>query len=385
MEARIGLAGMMIEGEDYGEAEPGSPVCGVAVGEEEAVGGEANARPPRRRGVKVKRGATLRRKPRPPRDQKQRPPSPARRSAPAEEEYIHREEDAIIRSRRIWERRWASRYGAFDDETSIGPMRFTSKPPTPEYLFTEQTVQIFSIRVRAPTDGLKWPLRVYGHIATRDSMDQNRNYLFRRTRDNCQTLTQDDTSLLLTGPSRAIVYLDPITFEVQLNVKGKGESEDEMLAFGAFYYDDGSACERKLSICYDHKRCILDYEVALRPRSVEATISLKVVEGSWPKNHRGIVVAFTSGVDEKIALLRCIDKELPVGPDGAIELSRRVVSVDLREKLLVAVDTSLSRFLARGTAEFKPACSGMSHGVCDLGSCKVQVTVAWSLFVIVVP
>ncbi|KAI4993167.1 hypothetical protein ZWY2020_007480 [Hordeum vulgare] len=117
MEARIGLAGMMIEGEDYGEAEADSTVRGVAVGEEEAVGGgKANARPPRRRGVKVKRGATLRRKPRLPRDKKQRSPSPARSSAPVEEEYIHREAEAIIRSRLIWERRWAGRYGAFDDE-----------------------------------------------------------------------------------------------------------------------------------------------------------------------------------------------------------------------------------------------------------------------------
>ncbi|KAF7006746.1 hypothetical protein CFC21_026489 [Triticum aestivum] len=383
MGGRVGKWGVAMGIEGDGEARPGSPVRRVATGEGEAVGGgEANARSPRRRGVKVKRA--LRRKPLPPRGEKQRPASPARSSAPAEEEYSHREEDAITRSRRIWERRWAGRYGAFDNETSIGPMRYTFKPLTPEYLFTEQTVQIFSIRVRAPTDGLRWPLHVHGHIATRDSMDQNRNYLFRRTRDNCQSLTQDDPSLLLTGPSRAIVYLAPITFEVQLKVKGEGESEDEMLAFGAFYYDDGSACEHKLSICYDHKRCMLEYEVALRPRSVEATISLKVVEGSWPENHRGIVVAITSGIDEKIALLRCRDRELPIGPDGVIELSRRVVSVDLGEKLLVAVDASLSDFLARGTAVFNPVCSGMSHGVCDLGSCKIQVTVGWSLFVIVV-
>ena len=33
---------------------------------------------------------------------------------------------------------------------------------------------------------------------------------------------------------------------------------------------------------------------------VEATISFKVAEGSWPENHRGIVIALTSGIDEKI-------------------------------------------------------------------------------------
>uniref|UniRef100_M8BK32 DUF6598 domain-containing protein n=1 Tax=Aegilops tauschii TaxID=37682 RepID=M8BK32_AEGTA len=189
-------------------------------------------------------------------------------------------------------------------------------------------------------------------------------------------MLQPDTSWLLTGPSRAIVYLAPITFEVQLKVKGEGESEDKMLAFGAFYYDDRSACARKLSTCYDHKRCMLEYELALRPCSVEATISLKVIEGSWPENYRRILVALTSGVEEKIFMLSCRDRELPVGPDG----------VNLREKLLavVAVDASLSSFLARGTAESKPVCSGTSQSVCILGSGKVQVTVAWSLFVIVV-
>ncbi|VAH01066.1 unnamed protein product [Triticum turgidum subsp. durum] len=237
--------------------------------------------------------------------------------------------------RRTWERRWADRFGSFDDQTSIGPMCYTSEPPTPEYLFREQTVQIFSIR---------------------------------------------DPFLLLTGPSRAVVYLGPITFEVQLKVKGEGESEDEMLAFGVFYYDDGNACARKLSMSVPYKRCTLEYEVALRPRSVEATISIKVIDGSWPENHHGQVVALTSGVDGKVILL---DGELPVGPDGAIELSRRVVSVDLREKLIVAVDASLSGFPAQATAEFMPENSGMSGRICDLGSCKIQVTVAWSLFVIV--
>ena len=85
----------------------------------------------------------------------------------------------------------------------------------------------------------------------------------------------------------------------------------------------------------------------------------------------------------KIVLLRCRDREPPIDPDGSFELSRRVVSVDLREKLVVSVDASLSGFLARGTAEFKPENYGTSHGVCDLGSCKIQVAVAWSLFVIV--
>jgi hypothetical protein len=59
----------------------------------------------------------------------------------------------------------------------------------------EQTLQIFSIRVTDLTDGLEWPLNVNGYVAARDTIDYNRNYLFRRTRDNCQTLTQEVSTI----------------------------------------------------------------------------------------------------------------------------------------------------------------------------------------------
>ncbi|XP_051212145.1 uncharacterized protein [Lolium perenne] len=284
-------------------------------------------------------------------------------AAAAEEKEMNKEENALIMYRRRWERCWAPYFGSFEDETRIGPMRYTSGP-IPAFAFPEETLQIFSIRIRAPKDGLKWPLHVHGYIATRDTTDHNRNYLFRRTRDNCQTLTQKDPFLQLTGPSRGIVYLDLIVFEVELKVKGKGESEDEMLAFNVFYYDEGFHCERRISICNTHKRCTLEYSVALRQRAVEATISIRVVDGSWPDNHRGQVVSRISGVKGKIVLFDSGDRELPISSNGVIELSRRVVSVELGEKLMVAVDASLSDFVEGATVVFMPKKSGTSHGVC---------------------
>lgn len=50
-------------------------------------------------------------------------------------------------------------------------------------------------------------------------------------------LALQDPYLLLTGPSRAIVIIDPITIEFQLKVKSKADpEEDELLAFGIFNY-----------------------------------------------------------------------------------------------------------------------------------------------------
>uniref|UniRef100_A0A8R7VIU4 DUF6598 domain-containing protein n=1 Tax=Triticum urartu TaxID=4572 RepID=A0A8R7VIU4_TRIUA len=115
-------------------------------------------------------------------------------------------------------------------------MRFTFGP-IPSYARPHCTMQIFSIRVADLEDSLRWPLQVHGLVAARDTSDHNRNFLFNRTRDNCQVLTQQDPYLLLTGPSRAIVIIDPITIEFQLKVKSKTDpEEDEMLAFRIFNY-----------------------------------------------------------------------------------------------------------------------------------------------------
>jgi len=38
---------------------------------------------------------------------------------------------------------------------------------------------------------LQWPRDVFGIVAARDTVDFNRNIIFSRTRDNCQTLTKE--------------------------------------------------------------------------------------------------------------------------------------------------------------------------------------------------
>jgi hypothetical protein len=57
------------------------------------------------------------------------------------------------------------------------------------------TLQIFSIKVGPARnlggmDGLRWPLHVFDLIALRDSIDQHRNVIFNRTRDDYQIITK---------------------------------------------------------------------------------------------------------------------------------------------------------------------------------------------------
>ena len=82
-------------------------------------------------------------------------------------------------------------------------MCFTDNP-IPHLTFHPSTVQIFSVKIAEITGGLQWPLDVFGMIAMRDALDHNRNIIFCRTRDNCQSLTQQDVYLILAVLSNAI-------------------------------------------------------------------------------------------------------------------------------------------------------------------------------------
>ncbi|KAM3223211.1 hypothetical protein ACQJBY_056887 [Aegilops geniculata] len=121
-------------------------------------------------------------------------PPPPETTTQEEEEEVYREEDRIARYRGLWESRFAGKFGSFDDQTSLGPMRFTFGP-IPSYARPHCTIQIFSIRVADLEDGLQWPLHVHGFVAARDTSDHNRNFLFNRTMDNCQVLTQQASTV----------------------------------------------------------------------------------------------------------------------------------------------------------------------------------------------
>jgi hypothetical protein len=68
-------------------------------------------------------------------------------------------------------------------------MCFTDDP-MPRISRTMRSMQIFSVKVKEVCGDLHWPLDVFGIIAVRDDLDYNRNIIFERNRDNCQTLNE---------------------------------------------------------------------------------------------------------------------------------------------------------------------------------------------------
>ncbi|KAK1664085.1 hypothetical protein QYE76_052244 [Lolium multiflorum] len=258
---------------------------------------------------------------------------------------------------------------------------YTQSHPTS----TASALQLYSIKVEETK--LVWPLHVYGMVAARDPVDRNRNILFNRKRDNCQILTEDDPYLLLTGPSRAIVFLDPVDFEIDLKVKGGVEDKERLIhqvyTFNGTTGPDGPRCSNDNCTVYLHFQEIVE--------TVQATVtSVQIIRGSWPSGLAGKVVCRDVSSHEEVLLLDFPDGSNPpvVDRDGNLDLSRRVVSVDVHKDMLVCVKAypvcgGLKQTVGSGDVMFTPQRCGITEGICDLGvNCQVEFRIAWSLLVV---
>nr|TKW33778.1 hypothetical protein SEVIR_2G261700v2 [Setaria viridis] len=224
------------------------------------------------------------------------------------------------------------------EATKIKPTRFTDEPSPPYTATTRKTLQIFSVKVGGIGEGLHWPLQVFSMVALRDS----------------------DPCLTLTGPVRAVVLLDPVTFEVKLTVKGTTESDDK----------DLSALAVPL-LCWVRDESLLNANYTSKLSTVQLTYShlLSCVEAS-------ISVLVSSGAP--------LDGEVPVTGDGVMKLSRHVVSVEVNGKLKVSVEAwrQGDNQVVERWKEFPPKKADRSHGMLNFGFCRMKVTVAWSLIAV---
>lgn len=311
------------------------------------------------------------------REKEERPPAP-----PGPNQEDESEQD-YNKYRQIWDMKWSKQYGSFEHTTSIPAMCFTDNP-MPRFTVHQTTMQIFSVKVTEITGSLQWPLDVFGMIAMRDDLDHNRNIIFNRSRDNCQTLTQQGQHLVLTGPARAVVHEGhpSVYFEAILKVKGATCSEDRDLSLLISRCNIHQSPSKSLvgTRCYTSKLSTLELAYGIIVACAEATIGVEVVEGSWPEGFHGQLTACTASVPHmKVMLLDSGEKEAVAGDGGRMELSRRVVSVERSGQLVVcAVLSRGGEKVVEAETSFAPLEAGRSHDMLDVGSCKLRVTVAWS-------
>ncbi|VAH39419.1 unnamed protein product [Triticum turgidum subsp. durum] len=207
----------------------------------------------------------------------------------------------------------------------------------------------------------------------------------------CQVLTQDDSYLRLTGPSRAILAVDYVDFEVELKVRdGDDELNDTQLMCAVNRYDgnrydeaDDNGEHRPLPFDSPFCRAELRFERLLT--TVQATIlSVRFIGGEFPFKFGGQVACVIDGTREKVVLFHSIEKiskEHEVGLGGYVPLSRNVVSVEIRGGLDVVVEAYGRSGSTSGHFYFPSKYCNTSQGRFFVCGSEVEITVAWSRLV----
>ncbi|KAL6906143.1 hypothetical protein ACP4OV_003744 [Aristida adscensionis] len=328
----------------------------------------------------------------------------------AEEEKVYTAADAF----EIHRKEWVDFYGrgdasAFYNSTELVPMLYTDGPVLPMHLEPTDTMEVFFIKVTHISSSLQWPLEVYGDVAVRDSADHKRIYLFRRNRDNCQTLISPQDSLLeLTGPSRAIIVLDAPIFEIDLKVKAKESSsssqDDMLLCLDYFGYNPRSywgETSYAITEVVSGQNCAMEFRFAHLKRSLEATITARIVSG--PRKLTARLTAHTTSIGgeiiggEEVVLLDSGGREVAVAGEEGTELvlRRRVVVVEERGELVLVIKAAQLDGGGGGGDE-SSSCSGTSDVIekhrrlsprhalrsityAVIGPTKLEIMVAWSL------
>lgn len=133
---------------------------------------------------------------------------------------------------------------------------------------------------------------------------------------------------------------------------------------------------------------MLEFRLGEIRSSVEATIFVRVVDGAWSDGFHGHLAARTSSDErQEVVLLHFEAGKMFVDGDGYVNLSREVVSVELEGSLTVYFEARRDNKsfkacqydeVVTGEARLKPFKAGRSYASLHLGSCEMEVLVAWS-------
>ncbi|CAL5009147.1 unnamed protein product [Urochloa decumbens] len=268
----------------------------------------------------------------------------------------------------------------FEAITPVRAMLYTNLP-VPQYVYDRRSnsLQIYHVEIKVGTGpaDLQWPLQVFGVVAVRDSIDSMRNIIFNRDRDDCQTLTEKDPCLALTGPTRAVGMNDPVTIEAELKVKGAVKSKDRyfILDAKAVLSDDIGVVEFAGA-----RGSRMEISLGALLNCVEATVFFRVIGGTWPAGLQGHFAASTSESPNKVLLVAFGGDGESIRGDGNMTHLRHVVSVEDSGELIVSVRAwrDGQAVVDREEVRFKAKLSGRSFGSLNVCSCHVGVLVAWS-------
>ncbi|CAN6223916.1 unnamed protein product [Urochloa humidicola] len=270
------------------------------------------------------------------------------------------------------------RYALFDgptfdlnEESPFGPMRYTDS--VYDYSLCG-AINILSVKIACSDVG--FPIRVYGTVIIRDSVDERCVYHFRRDNDNCQLINSEAESLILTGPKRGLALLDDIYAEIDLKIKDP-LADGRELSKGLFIIRGlgarmltGSKVETKSLAT---RLSTVDVTYSVVESAVEGTIAIEVLQGCF----HGEIIAYSTGIPDILVLYDSEEADAStVDYCGDIHLMRPVVSVHVMDVLAIEAQTSdgnSHRIL------FTPRVNGGDEDKITVGATEMRVKVVWSV------
>ncbi|CAN6337343.1 unnamed protein product [Urochloa humidicola] len=262
-----------------------------------------------------------------------------------------------------------------DEESSFGPMRHTDA-----IYHKNQTVKLHGavniLSVKVACSDVGYPIKVYGTVIARDSIDHRCVYLFRRDRDHCQLIKSKDHPLILTGPKRGLAFLDDNFVEIDLKIKDR-QGQDRELSKGVICIKCTGRPSEKCKVeskSLATRLGTVDVMYAAVKGAVEATIAVEVLEGEFV----GKITAHTTSMKKCLVLY---DSKVAgaVTGDGhrVMQLMRPAVSVHVKDMLAIVAKTGDGESVR--IIAFTTRVKGRDEDIINVGATKMSVKVAWSI------
>ncbi|KAF8691163.1 hypothetical protein HU200_040277 [Digitaria exilis] len=253
-----------------------------------------------------------------------------------------------------------------DEESPLGPMRFTTTVYENNTAETCEAINILSVKIACSDVG--FPIQVYGTVIARDCIDRKCVYLFRRDRDHCQLINSKDEPLTLTGPKRGLVLLDNNHVETDLKIKDH-QGQDRELSKGMITIR--GVVHRLLEKCEVERKSLatrlstVDLLYAVVIGAVEATMAIKVLRG----NFDGTITAHTTSIQKRLVLYDSKVAGTRSCDGGLVRLMRRVVSVCVEDMLIIEAKTSDGKSVRR--IDFTPRGNSGDQDTITVGATKM--------------